>query len=474
MARRDLDALELGLYRFEPVLHMGDPWTVGPGTLLPQLAALQRSDTPESFERYATRLGGVPRFLRSCAEVMREGLAEGDTVPKVVVRRTERQIEGLLRNGADRSPALDPIPASMSDQRQRAVRILDDAVLPAFAEYLDELHAYAEKTRGSIGLCALPEGEALYAATIHWWTSVRTPAEEIHALGVETLQALNAERHRIARALGFEDPASAAQAFLAGGRGPTTPDALLSLVRGQVERSWEASTRFFGRMPRENCEVRPVLDARAEDVLAYYQPAPADGSRLGIYFVNVARLEGRPLHRVAAWTYHEANPGHHLQLAIEQEAPGRPAIRRFSGEFASGAFVEGWGLYAERLADEMGLYADDYERLGLLDQQAFRAARLVVDTGIHAFQWSREAAIEELERSGLPTVEAVIEADRYIAWPGQALSYRLGHLAIERWREAATKRLGGRFSLAAFHDHLLSLGSLPLSILEREMQGFDG
>jgi uncharacterized protein (DUF885 family) len=453
---------------------MGDPWTVGPGTLLPQLAALQRADTPGGFERYEARLTGVPRFLRACIEVMREGLETGFTVPGVVVRRTHRQIEGLLRQGADGSPALEPIPESMPDERQRAVQILDEAVLPAFDDYVRELRVYADRTRDEIGLWALPDGEALYAASVHWWTSLRTPPEEIHALGLQTLETLNEERDRIARRLGFQDPSEASKAFLAGGRGPRTPEALLDVVRRQVDRSWEASTRFFGRMPRENCEVRPVLDARAEDVLAYYQPGPADGGRPGIYFVNVARLEDRPLHRMAAWTYHEANPGHHLQLAIEQEASARPPIRRFSGEFASGAFVEGWGLYAERLADEMGLYADDYERLGLLDQQAFRAARLVVDTGIHAFRWSRDAVIDELQRSGLPNMEAVIEADRYIAWPGQALSYKLGQLAIERWRQAASKRLGNRFTLAAFHDRLLSLGSIPLSILEREIGASGG
>jgi uncharacterized protein (DUF885 family) len=473
MAERDLRSMELSLYRLDAVTHMGDPWTVGPGTLLPQLAALQRVDTRERFERYEARLRSVPTFLASCEEVMREGVETGFVAPRVVVARAERQIRSVVDTPPDTSPALEPIAAEMTDERRQATELIETVVVPAFGRFLESLRAYGQAARDTIGLSALPDGHDLYAATAWWWTSLGTTVEEIHELGLSHVGALQEERRRVAQALGHSGPTEAASAYLAGGQGPSTPEALISLVHEQVDRSWEMCAGYFGRFPARNCEVRPVMGSREQDVLAYYQPAP-DETRRGVYYVNTADLGERPFHRLAAWTYHEANPGHHFQIALEQEAVGRPALRRYTGEFASSAFVEGWGLYAERLADEMGLYQDDFERLGMLDQQAFRAARLVVDTGIHAFRMDRDTAIGHLEAAGIPKMEAVIEVDRYIAWPGQALTYKLGQIAIERWRADTSARLGDRFSLKAFHDRLLSLGSLPLSILEVEMGRFDG
>jgi uncharacterized protein (DUF885 family) len=202
---------------------------------------------------------------------------------------------------------------------------------------------------------------------------------------------------------------------------------------------------------------------------AFYQPPSADGSRKGIYYVNAGDLEGKPLHHLATTTYHEANPGHHFQIALEQEMGERPAVRRFGGLMAGSAFAEGWGLYSERLADEMGLLEQESERLGMLDMQGMRAARLVVDTGIHAFAWSRERAIGLLEDAGVSHVDAVIETDRYVTLPGQALTYKIGQFEIEQHRADGAKRGGDAFSVRAFHDRLLGLGSLPLSALRREL-----
>jgi len=217
--------------------------------------------------------------------------------------------------------------------------------------------------------------------------------------------------------------------------------------------------------------VKPVEEFREADMpFAFYQPPSADGSRKGIYYVNAGDLEGKPLHHLATTTYHEANPGHHFQIALEQEMGERPALRRFGGLMAGSAFAEGWGLYSERLADEMGLFADESERLGMLDMQGMRAARLVVDTGIHAFGWSRERAIALLEDAGVAHVDAAIETDRYVTLPGQALTYKIGQFELEQQRADAAKREGGAsFSLSAFHDRLLALGSLPLSALRREL-----
>jgi uncharacterized protein (DUF885 family) len=188
-----------------------------------------------------------------------------------------------------------------------------------------------------------------------------------------------------------------------------------------------------------------------------------------VYYVNAYDLPTRPLHHLASTSFHEANPGHHFQLTIEQQIPDRPALRSFGGMLAGSAFVEGWGLYSERLADEMGLFVDEYERLGMLDAQAHRAARLVTDTGIHALDWSRQDSIRALEDAGVPTTDAAIEIDRYIAMPAQALSYMVGMIEVERARESAAAKDGEEFSLRDFHDRILALGSLPLPSLLREL-----
>ena len=249
-----------------------------------------------------------------------------------------------------------------------------------------------------------------------------------------------------------------------------SPEELKATAEEQVRRSWDLAPTWFGRVPSANCEVRLVEEFREADMpFAFYNQPTEDGSRPGVYYVNGFDLARKPKHQLAPTTYHEANPGHHFQVALEQEMEGRPALRRFGGFLAGSAFTEGWGLYSERLADEMGLYLDEAERLGMLDLQGMRAARLVVDTGIHALGWTRERAIETLEGAGLPTVEATIETDRYITMPGQALSYKIGQFEIERQRAAASEREGAGFSLRAFHDRLLALGSLPLTALRREL-----
>ncbi|HEY4588280.1 MAG TPA: DUF885 domain-containing protein, partial [Thermoanaerobaculia bacterium] len=218
-----------------------------------------------------------------------------------------------------------------------------------------------------------------------------------------------------------------------------------------------------------------VEEFREADMpFAFYMGPTADGSRRGIYYVNAYQLPERPLHHLATTTYHEANPGHHFQLSIEQEFRDRPALRRFGGILGGSAFIEGWGLYSERLADEMGLFEDPFERLGMLDAQAHRAARLIVDTGIHALEWDRDRAIHQLEEAGVPHLDAVIETDRYISWPGQALSYKLGEIKIKELRRKAEKELGTAFDVRAFHDVVLGSGAVPLNVLESNVDQWLG
>jgi uncharacterized protein (DUF885 family) len=465
IATREIASLEHRLDRLWCVSHL---W--GPASLIGELAAMQRADTPERLERYLARLSAAPSFYEAVAEVARDGVGAGVTVPRVVVERTIAQVERILGTPIEGSPGLQPVPAEDAAGRERVARVLEEAFLPALSGYLDVLRGYLPAATETIGLFALPDGEAMYATQILAWTTLPLEASAVHELGREDLEKIQDERRACAGRMGARDPAEAIERLSAGGRNAFgSKEELVRLAEEQVRRGWETAPAWFGRMPRESCTVKPVEEFREADMpFAFYQPPSADGSRPGVYHVNGGDLAGKPRHHLAPTTYHEANPGHHFQIAIEQEIPDRPALRRFGGLLAGSAFAEGWGLYAERLADEMGLYEDEGERLGMLDLQGMRAARLVVDTGIHAFGWTRDRAIELLEEAGVPHVDAVIETDRYIATPGQALAYKIGQFEIERRRAEAVDGTGTS-SLPAFHDRLLALGSLPLSALRREL-----
>jgi uncharacterized protein (DUF885 family) len=465
-ARRDLAEIEHRWDRFAAVTHL-----FGPGQILADLGSIQRADTPERMERYVERLSGMPHYLEGMEEIARDGARAGQTVPKVVIDRTIAQVERLLALAPEDSPALMPLAEDATEARSRITGIVRDKIMPAYEHYLGVLKEYAPSATETIGLSALPDGEKLYETQILAWTTLPLEPQRVHDLGVEDLAKIQEERSEIAEELGYPDAAKAIEAHDSSGRNnASSREELVRIAEAQVQKGWDAAPRFFGRLPDDNCEVRPVEEFREADMpFAFYMSPTEDGSRKGIYYVNAYDLPNRPLHHLATTTYHEANPGHHFQLAIEQEFRERPALRRFGGILGGSAFIEGWGLYSERLADEMGLFDDPFERLGMLDAQAHRAARLIVDTGIHALGWDRDRAIHQLEEAGTPHTDAVIETDRYISWPGQALSYKIGQLEIERWRHNAEEREGSAFSLSDFHDRLLALGSLPLPSLQREL-----
>lgn len=466
IALRELASLEHRLDRLLAASHL---W--GPGGLLAELGSLQRADTPERLDRYIGRLRATTGFYEATEDVLRDGVAAGVTAPRVVAERAIGQVERLVDLDPAESPAVQPVPEDDTEGRERVVEVLRETVMPALSGYLEALRAYLPDATETIGISALPGGDAMYEAEILSWTTLPLEARKVHDLGLEDLEKIQEERRLIAERLGHPDVASALTELNASGRNTAeSRQALVALAEDQVRRGWDAAPGVFGRRPRENCEVRPVEEFREADMpFAFYQPPSEDGSRPGVYYVNAYDLPTRPLHHMATTTYHEANPGHHFQIAIEQEIGDRPALRRFGGLMAGSAFCEGWGLYSERLADEMGLFLDDVERLGMLDAQAHRAARLIVDTGIHAFGWTREAAITQLEDAGVPHTDAVIETDRYITLPGQALTYKIGQFEIEHHRAEAAKRDGASFSLSDFHDRLLGLGSIPLSALRREL-----
>lgn len=465
IAAREIAALDHRLDRLSAVSHL---W--GPGGLIGELASMQRADTPERLDRYVARISATPPYYDAMIDVMRDGVDAGVTSPRVVVERAIAQVERLLATPLEDSPALAPLTEDDTAGRERVVAALRDAFMPALSRYLDELREYLPSATETLGLYALPGGDEIYAAQILSWTSLPLEARKVHDLGVEDLGKIQDERRLCAQRIGAADAAGALAIIDERGNRARSKDELVALAERQVRRGWDASPGWFGRMPSDICDVKPVEEFREADMpFAFYQPPSADGSRKGVYYVNAGDLGDKPLHHLATTTYHEANPGHHFQIAIEQEMGERPVLRRFGGLMAGAAFAEGWGLYSERLADEMGLFEDEPERLGMLDMQGMRAARLVVDTGLHAFGWSRERAIEVMESAGVPSVDAAIETDRYITMPGQALTYKIGQFEIEQQRADAAKRDGEGFSLPAFHDRLLALGSLPLSALRREL-----
>ncbi len=448
----------------------------GPQTMMPLLATFQRTDTPERFDRFLARIDDYPRYMAAVAELTREGLASGLTAARIVTERVIGQLERLLAVPDEESPVAVAVTPPAPSDRDRLVAAIRRSIRPADEAFLEALRgAYREASREEPGLWSAPGGEQLYRTQVRAWTSLDLDPADLHRIGLEELESIDAERREISRSLGLGNDTKAARASIEKSPGavPTTADDLLNHARGQIERALARSPEYFGRLPKASVEVRAVEPFKEADAPSAFYYAPAvDGSRPGIYYVNTYDLPSRSYLSLASTSFHEAVPGHHFQIALQTEMANLSAFRRMGARMAGMAYVEGWGLYAERLADEMGLYLNPTERFGMLDGQAHRAARLVVDTGIHAFRWSRERSMAQLLEAGLSETDAGIETDRYICWPAQALSYKVGQREIERLRKEAAARLGSSFDLRAFHDAVLGHGTLPLTTLARELPGW--
>jgi len=440
----------------------------GHQSILPEIVQLQKADTPERLERLLARIAAYPALTDAMIDLVAEGRARGLPPARVVAERAVDQIERLLAAPAAQSPIVTVPRLADESGRARLLDAVERHVRPSDARFLEVLRDYLPETREAPGLCALPDGEERYAAKVRGYTSLDVSPAELHQTGLEELEAIEGERRAIARAAGFGDDTAAYRAALNADplQIPPTPEALVARCQEDVGRALAAAPRWFSRLPRAACEVRrvePLLEKDAPG--AYYFPPTLDGDRPGIYFVNAYDLPSRTYWTAASTTYHEAVPGHHFQLALEMELEGLPAFRRLGYWPQGTAYVEGWALYAERVADEAGLFRQEAERFGMLDSQALRAARLVVDTGLHAFGWSRRRAFETMVAAGIHPTDAGIETDRYIAWPGQALAYMTGRREIERLRRERVAREGDSFDIRRFHDDVLRHGKLPLRIL---------
>jgi uncharacterized protein (DUF885 family) len=428
--------------------------------------------TPAQAADYLERCAGLAGCLDQAGDRLRAGLANGRTPPALGVRATVRQLDAYLAGPVADDPLLAPPPPAGTDPsrfRERLAELVAGSVRPAMARYRDLLagEVMAEaRPDDRCGLAHVPGGEAVYRAAVAAHTTTDRDPAELHRLGLELVAELEEEY----RALGERVLCTADMTeVLARLRDDpalrfSSAEEILRSGRAALARAVAALPEIVGRIPTAPCVVDEMSPYEAKDaVLGYYQPPAADGGRPGVHWLNTSAPDTRTRYEYEALAFHESVPGHHLQFARAQELEELPRFRRFGYVTA---FSEGWALYTERLADELGLYSGDLERFGMLSFDSWRACRLVVDTGLHAFGWGRDQAVDYmLANSALTRTNVENEVDRYVAWPGQALAYMVGRMELVRLRRRAAERQGGRFDLRAFHDLVLGTGGVPLAVL---------
>jgi uncharacterized protein (DUF885 family) len=438
--------------------------------------------TVKDFENYIARLRGFDAYAAGHVELLRVGVNAEKTLPADIMGGWEPTVETHVVDDPERSLLYEPlqklpasVPESEHDRLREAARsAITEGVVPGYRRFRDFMRdEYVPRARGSISASALPDGRDFYRHRVRRFTTLDMTPEEVHQLGLSEVKRIRGEMESIIRRVEFDgdfkefvehlrtDPKFYAD----------TPEGLMKECAAILKRIDGELPLLFGRLPRMPYGLRPVPGYIApRTTSAYYQRPTGDGMRAGFFYLNTYNLKARPLFALEALALHEAVPGHHLQLAIQQELDDLPNFRRFS-DFT--AFIEGWALYAERLGLECGFYADPYSDFGRLSMEMWRACRLVVDTGIHWYDWSRPKAIafmQENSAQSLHNIEA--EVDRYIGWPGQALAYKIGELKIRELRALAEKQLGDRFDVRAFHDRVLSGGAVPLDVLEESVKAW--
>lgn len=437
--------------------------------------------TAGDYENFLARMEGFVAWTEQAINNLRAGVAKGVVLPKVVVQRTLPQLEGFARVEDPRATLLwDPVrnfPDSVSEaQRQRLEQAweakLRTRVLPAYRRLHDYLaQEYLPKARDTVAWSDLPGGDAWYAYLARYHTGTDLTPDELHDLGLAEVARLRAQVVVLQPALGLTgDVRSTLQAMRSDTRHYVTePTELLAGYEALRDRVEARLPELFLRAPRATFEIRPVEPYRAAAAAAAeYRSPSVDGARPGVFYVNTHDLASRPTYLMEAVFLHEAVPGHHYQDALAQETANLPRFRRFGWDTAYG---EGWALYAESLGEDLGLYETPASRFGALTLELWRAARLVVDTGLHAKGWKRERAVEYLRaNTALGEADVQAEVDRYIAWPGQALAYKIGQLKILELRRRAHQQLGPRFDLREFHEQVVGSGSLPLAVLEMKVE----
>jgi uncharacterized protein (DUF885 family) len=444
---------------------------------VPLVISLMPAQRPQDYEDIIERLNALPTLVAQTVDLMKTGMARGWTPPKITMRDVPKQTEDQIFFDALASPLLKAFkeyPSAIDAQQQnelteRAVVAYKDRVTPAFRTLRDFLvETYIPKCRDTISVADLSDGKEYYKYLVGWNTTSNLTPQELHQIGLDQVKQIRAQIDELIAQIGFRGTFSDFVKFVNTDSQftYTSADDLLLHMRALSKLIDPELPRLFGKLPRLPYGIRPVPDAVAPSApAAMYVPGAATSGRAGYIYVNTYKIESRPKWDAEDTFLHEGVPGHHLQTALAAEIEGTPDFRK---HLWRNAFTEGWGLYAESLGTEMGLYRNPYSKFGYLSAQAWRAVRLVVDTGIHSMGWTREQALKYFEEnSGQPEQNVIAETDRYISWPGQALAYKVGQLKILELRRDAQVRLGERFDIRAFHDMLLSQGSLPLTVLER-------
>ena len=435
--------------------------------------------TENDYTDWLARLEKLPEQLGQYQALLSEGVDRERTQARIIIERIPKQLDALIVDNPEDSPfwgVFDTMSESVDIQAAQAIKararsVISEQVTPAYAEFKTFVEEqYLPNTREHPGIGTLPGGKAIYAMLARHFTTTDMTPEEIHNLGLAEVARIRGEMQAVIDEVGFEGDISAFNDFLRND--PQfyyeTAEELLEAYQAVSKRLDPELVKLFGKLPRMPYGVRPIAPELAPDTTtAYYMRPALDGSRPGWYYVNLYKPEVRPKYEIEVLSVHESVPGHHLQIALAQEIDGLPEFRRNSSVTA---FIEGWGLYSERLGYDMGLYQDPYSRYGQLIYDMWRAVRLVVDTGIHYFGWSRQEAIDYFKFNAAKTEADIInEIDRYIGWPGQALAYKIGQLKMLELRANAERTLGERFDIRAFHDELLGAGAIPLDALEARM-----
>jgi uncharacterized protein (DUF885 family) len=441
-----------------------------------QVVTRMPAGSVKEYEDIVARLRGLPVLVDQSLALLRRGLARGITPPRITLRDVPQQVKNQIVSDPLASPLLaaftkfpDDVPAA---DRERLLAEAKAAYTSGIAPAFQRLHDYLARTyipgsRESIALRDLPDGAAWYAFNARQSTTTSLTPQQIHDIGLAEVKRIRAEMEAAMAEAGFKGTFAEFLQFLR--TDPRfffeKPEDLLAAYRDICKRADPELTRLFGTLPRLPYGVRPVPPyAEKSQPTAYYERGSLSAGRPGYFYANTYDLRSRPRWEMEALSLHEAVPGHHLQLALAQELPEVPDFRKH-GAFT--AYVEGWGLYAESLGGELGFYRDPYARFGRLTYEMWRAIRLVVDTGLHSLGWSRQQAIDLFRENAAKTEhDIVVEVDRYIVWPGQALAYKIGELKIQELKARARKAQGERFDVRAFHDRVLLSGPVPLGVLE--------
>ncbi len=452
-----------------PVNQMG-----GIHTTYPRLAAQLSFTSVKDYDDWIARLRALPHAFDQVMANMSIGMDDQRVPPRFLLQKALEQVKGMAAQKPEDSPLAMPLksfPATIPAAEQQRIKdetlaVLAKQVLPAYTRFARFLEvSYVPAGRAEPGIWAVPDGAKYYQFQIRQWTTMSLTAEQIHQIGLDEVKKDEAAMLAVAQQLGFKDLASFRASLKTNPKlHAASREALLGTYQGYLNGMQTKLPELFGRLPKAHFEVVPVPEfLEKTSAPAYYEGGTPDGSRPGRLFINLYNAPERNLYAVEAIAYHEGLPGHHLQIAIAQELEGVPEFRKFDGY---GAYQEGWGLYAERLGKDVGFYQDPYSDYGRLEADIWRAIRLVVDTGVHSQHWTRQQMVDYFhEHSNIDDPSIQAEVDRYIAWPGQALSYKIGQLKILELRDKAKAALGPKFDIRAFHDQVLDAGALPLDVL---------